>query len=104
MGRHARQPRIARHIRQPVASAADIGQAFDSITYLKGAAVITMFENFIGAGTFRKGVQDYCESTLGGTRLLPISCRRCPQRPEKTSARRSPLSWIAPVCPCFRLG
>ena len=55
----------ARHIRQPVASAADIGQAFDSITYLKGAAVITMFENFIGAGTFRKGVQDYLRKHAG---------------------------------------
>ena len=55
----------ARHIRQPIASPADIGQAFDSITYLKGAAVITMFENFIGGGTFRKGVQDYLRKHAG---------------------------------------
>ena len=49
----------ARRIRQPVENAGDIGQAFDGITYQKGAATITMFENFIGAEKFRSGVQTY---------------------------------------------
>ncbi len=49
----------ARQIRQPVASKADIITAFDSITYTKGAAVVAMFEGWMGADAFRKGLRDY---------------------------------------------
>ena len=49
----------ARKIRQPIESKGDIGNAFDSITYLKGAAVIGMFENWMGPEDFRQGVQRY---------------------------------------------
>jgi alanyl aminopeptidase len=49
----------ARKIRQEIESKDDIGNAFDSITYQKGAAVIGMFESYIGAEEFRKGVHSY---------------------------------------------
>ncbi len=49
----------ARKIRQPIRSKDDIGSAFDAITYQKGAAVIGMFESWIGPGPFREGVQKY---------------------------------------------
>jgi cytosol alanyl aminopeptidase len=49
----------ARKIRQPITSEGDIGSAFDDITYEKGAAVIGMFENYVGPEQFRKGIQDY---------------------------------------------
>lgn len=49
----------ARQIRQPIASNDDIGNAFDGITYGKGAAVIDMFEHWVGVDTFQKGVQQY---------------------------------------------
>jgi alanyl aminopeptidase len=49
----------ARMIRQPVESRDDIANAFDNITYEKGAAVIYMFEHWIGPEAFRKGVQAY---------------------------------------------
>ncbi len=49
----------ARKIRQPIESAGDISDAFDNITYQKGAAVIGMFESWMGAGEFRAGVQRY---------------------------------------------
>jgi len=49
----------ARSIRQPIESKDDISNAFDDITYSKGAAVIAMFENWLGAETFRKGVHAY---------------------------------------------
>jgi cytosol alanyl aminopeptidase len=49
----------ARKIRQPIASEGDIGSAFDDITYNKGAAVIRMFENYVGPEQFRKGIQNY---------------------------------------------
>jgi alanyl aminopeptidase len=49
----------ARKIRQPIETRDDISNAFDGITYQKGAAVIGMFENWIGAKDFQKGVQSY---------------------------------------------
>ncbi len=49
----------ARRIRQPIAGDDDIANAFDGITYQKGAAVIRMFENSVGSEVFRRGVQQY---------------------------------------------
>lgn len=48
-----------RKIRQPIESKHDIYNAFDGITYQKGAAVITMFESLVGEEPFRKAVHDY---------------------------------------------
>jgi alanyl aminopeptidase len=56
----------ARRIRQPIASKDDIANAFDDITYSKGAAVIAMFENWLGAETFRKGVRAYLGKYANG--------------------------------------
>jgi cytosol alanyl aminopeptidase len=47
----------ARRIRQPIESTHDISNAFDGITYQKGAGVIGMFERWLGAEPFRAGVQ-----------------------------------------------
>ena len=49
----------ARRIRQPIESDGDIKGAFDGITYQKGAAVIGMFEAWIGEDKFQQGVNDY---------------------------------------------
>ncbi len=49
----------ARKIRQEIKTKDDISNAFDSITYQKGAAVIGMFESWIGPEEFRKGVHGY---------------------------------------------
>lgn len=49
----------AREIRQPIESYSDIANAFDDITYEKGAAVIEMFEHWLGDPKFRAGVQLY---------------------------------------------
>ncbi|HEX3748288.1 MAG TPA: M1 family metallopeptidase [Bryobacteraceae bacterium] len=48
-----------RKIRQPILTKDDISNAFDAITYQKGAAVIGMFESWMGPEQFRKGVQAY---------------------------------------------
>ncbi len=53
--------RTARQIRQPIETNDDINSAFDGITYGKGAAVIGMFEQWVGAEAFRNGVQRYLE-------------------------------------------
>ena len=47
----------ARRIRNPVADKNDLSGAFDSITYQKGAAVLSMFESWFSPDTFRQGVR-----------------------------------------------
>jgi alanyl aminopeptidase len=49
----------ARRIRNPVVEKNDIRDAFDSITYQKGAAVLAMFESWFGPEGFREGVRAY---------------------------------------------
>jgi alanyl aminopeptidase len=56
----------AREIRQPIESNDDIANAFDDITYEKGAAVIEMFERWIGEAKFRTGVQAYLKQHAWG--------------------------------------
>lgn len=56
----------ARKIRQPIQSDNDIANAFDGITYEKGAAVIHMFEHWIGSDAFRKGVRQYIKDHANG--------------------------------------
>jgi hypothetical protein len=51
----------ARQIRQPVDRNADIGSAFDAITYLKGGAVLGMFESWLGEDGFRAGIRTHME-------------------------------------------
>ena len=46
-------------VEKPVVSVAEALLAFDNITYDKGAAVIGMLENYVGAARFREGVRNY---------------------------------------------
>ena len=56
----------ARRIRQPIESKHDIANAFDGITYQKGAAVIGMWESYFGAEKFRDGVRRYLKKHADG--------------------------------------
>jgi alanyl aminopeptidase len=56
----------ARSIRQPISGNGDIMTAFDGITYQKGAAVIGMFENFVGPQVFQKGMRAYIKAHAFG--------------------------------------
>ena len=49
----------ARRVRQPISGVGDIEDAFDSLTYQKGAAVLGMFEAWLGEETFRNGIRNY---------------------------------------------
>jgi aminopeptidase N len=60
-----RNPRPTRCF-SPSNSADQAAQAFDEITYNKGAAVITMLEAYIGPDTFRKGVDRYMHAHAYG--------------------------------------
>ena len=57
-GRGRRAGQRPRHP-QPVNTYDDVKNAFDSITYEKGAAVLRMFEQWVGPETFRRGIQRY---------------------------------------------
>lgn len=56
----SRDARVGTHaIIQPIQDVLQASQAFDQITYRKGAAVIRMLEDYVGADTFRAGVRRY---------------------------------------------
>jgi alanyl aminopeptidase len=57
----------ARKIRQEIADDNDIDSAFDAITYDKGGAVLSMFERWIGADAFQKGIRAYLAAHRHGT-------------------------------------
>ncbi|HEY4238867.1 MAG TPA: M1 family metallopeptidase [Kofleriaceae bacterium] len=56
----------ARKIRQPIEKVDDILDAFDGITYDKGASILNMFESYLGAETFQKGVRQYLKDHAFG--------------------------------------
>jgi alanyl aminopeptidase len=51
--------RSTRAVREPVHSTSEAMEAFDGITYQKGAAVLRMLETWLGADVFQRGVQRY---------------------------------------------
>jgi alanyl aminopeptidase len=56
----------ARRIRQPITSQDDIFTAFDRITYDKGASILNMFESYLGADTFQRGIRDHIAARAWG--------------------------------------
>jgi aminopeptidase N len=54
--------RSTRPVHSDVQTPAQIDEAFDAIAYQKGAAVLRMLESYVGADTFRKGVNAYIEA------------------------------------------
>jgi alanyl aminopeptidase len=55
-----------RQIREPIRHNGDIDNAFDGITYQKGGAVLQMFEAYVGADNFQKGVRSYMKKYAFG--------------------------------------
>jgi cytosol alanyl aminopeptidase len=56
----------ARQVREPVNNEGDISNAFDGITYQKGASVLAMFEQAVGENVFQKGVHIYMKKHAYG--------------------------------------
>jgi len=54
--------RTTRSVHADVQTPAQIDEAFDAIAYQKGAAVLRMLEGYVGADTFRKGVNAYIDA------------------------------------------
>lgn len=56
----------ARVIRQPIGSSDDISNAFDGITYSKGASVLAMISAFMGPEHFQAGIRQYLHTHARG--------------------------------------
>lgn len=56
----------ARRIHNPVKGPGDIANIFDGITYDKGAAVLAMFEHYVGAAQWQKGIEAYLNKFARG--------------------------------------
>jgi alanyl aminopeptidase len=56
----------ARVVRQPVRSTSDAEEAFDGITYTKGAAFLRMIEAAMGEAVFRQGIRSYINAHAWG--------------------------------------
>jgi aminopeptidase N len=66
VGKRADAKASTHPVLQPIASAEQALQAFDNITYDKGAAVITMLEAYVGPEHFRDGVRRYMKAHAFG--------------------------------------
>ena len=55
-----------RPIHNDVSTPAQIDEAFDAIAYQKGAAVLRMLESYVGAETFKKGINAYLQAHAYG--------------------------------------
>jgi len=51
-----------RKMRQEITGNGDIENAFDGITYQKGASVLGMFESYVGEDVFQKGMRQYIQN------------------------------------------
>jgi len=56
----------ARQVRNPIVDRNDVYNAFDGITYSKGAEVLSMFESWLGEERFRQGVRDFLAAHAWG--------------------------------------
>ncbi len=57
----------ARAVRQPVRSTGEALEAFDPITYAKGASVLRMLEHQVGPGPFQAGLRAYLNTHVHGS-------------------------------------
>ena len=64
---HADELVSARKIHQPIVTSADIQNAFDEITYPKGATVLRMIEHQLGETAFQSAIQRYIIAHADGS-------------------------------------
>jgi aminopeptidase N len=77
----------ARRVRNPVEAKDRIADAFDSISYEKGGAVLEMFERWMGEERFRQGVRDYLARHAWARPPRTISS--APSAPLRGAGKRS---------------
>lgn len=58
--------RSSHPVQVPIPKAEDVEQVFDAISYSKGACVVRVIYNVLGADTFKKGLQNYMKKHAYG--------------------------------------
>lgn len=81
----------ARQIREPVNNADDIISAFDAITYQKGAAVLQMFETYLGKDVFQQGLQRHMQRFAFGSATVDDLIDSLEQAAPAGTALRAPF-------------
>lgn len=97
-----------RRVREPVTRTEEAVEAFDPITYQKGAAIMAMFERYLGADAFRAGVRRHLERFANDSATTDdflLSLAEGANRPEVVPAFKSfidrqgvPVVSAAPAC------
>ena len=84
-----------RRIHQPISDFTQIQSAFDGITYQKGGAVLSMFENYVGEEAFRDGVRAYLAANArGNATSTDLIDAIAAQSDEPEGVKRAFLSFI----------
>jgi aminopeptidase N len=89
-GKRADADPITHPVEQAVNSASEAQAAFDHITYDKGATVIRMIEDYVGADAFRDGIRTYMKSHAYGSAVsddLWVALEQSSGKPIRVIAR-----------------
>ncbi|MFT3924816.1 MAG: M1 family metallopeptidase [Myxococcales bacterium] len=84
----------ARQIRQPISSDDQISSAFDSITYAKGGAVLSMFERYLGPEVFRAGLRLYMQRHRFGNATASDLVQALTDASEKSELKSAFFSFL----------
>ncbi len=97
-----------RRVREPITRTEEAEDAFDPITYQKGAAILAMFERYLGDDAFRTGVRRHLERFANDSATTDdflASLAQGANRPEIVPAFKSfidrqgvPVVSAAPAC------
>jgi aminopeptidase N len=88
---------------QHVETVEQASQAFDSITYSKGEAVIRMLENYVGADTWRSGVRKYIKAHAYGNSVSDFLWEAVDSVSDKPIARIAHDFTLQPGIPLIRV-
>jgi alanyl aminopeptidase len=84
----------ARRVRQPIVAEDDIVNAFDAMSYGKGASVLRMMEAWAGVDAFQAGVRDYLEAHARGNATATDFVRAIAARTEAPEIERAFASFL----------
>lgn len=96
-----------RAMRQPIEHGGDVYNAFDGITYTKGAAVLRMTEAWLGEEKFREGVRAFMKENAYGTVTTPALMKSLEAASDKPVYEMmktfidqpgAPLLEVTPLC------
>lgn len=92
-----------RSIRQPIKHGGDIYNAFDGMTYSKGAALLRMIESWIGPKVFQRAIQAYMKRHAHGNATSNDLMRAFKEASKKEVSQTISLFLDQPGVPLFTI-